>query len=355
MIRKYSVVINLLFITLFYLPSCSRNIYQTVLSPPVLYPSSSDTARIQFLTRYDKSTDITGGQSGFKSFVLGKEPELPIVKPYGLASYSDKILIADPGSKGIEIIDLENKTFEYFKSSGKGSLSLPVNCIFDTDGNLYVVDVEKRNVLIFDPKFNYLDKIQGDSSFKPTDVIVLGDTIYVTDPNNHRINAYEKSQKDLIFNFPDTEDQEENRLYNPINLSSDGKRIFVTDVGHSKIKIYTREGQYISSIGGFGKTPGSFSRPKGTAVDRDGILYVVDAGFQNIQMFNNEGQLLMFFGGAYNGPGDMYLPAKVTIDYNQLKYFTKYVDPDYSLQYLIFVTNQYGPDKVNVYGRIIPK
>ena len=63
----------------------------------------------------------------------------------------------------------------------------------------------------------------------------------------------------------------------------------------------------------------------------------------------------MFFGGTYKGPGDMWLPAKITIDYDNLQYFRKYVDPSYDLQYLILVTNQYGPDKINVYGRVEPR
>jgi len=48
----------------------------------------------------------------------------------------------------------------------------------------------------------------------------------------------------------------------------------------------------------------------------------------------------------------MWLPAKVTVDYEHLKYFQKYVDPGFHLKYLIFVTNQYGPDKINIYGAV---
>ena len=58
----------------------------------------------------------------------------------------------------------------------------------------------------------------------------------------------------------------------------------------------------------------------------------------------------MHFGGPYNGHGDMWLPAKVVIDYDNLAYFQKYVDPRFHLIYLILVTNQYGPDKLSVYG-----
>ena len=48
----------------------------------------------------------------------------------------------------------------------------------------------------------------------------------------------------------------------------------------------------------------------------------------------------------------MYMPACIAIDYENLQYFEKFVDEDYNLKYLILVTNQYGPYKLNIYGRI---
>ena len=108
----------------------------------------------------------------------------------------------------------------------------------------------------------------------------------------------------------------------------------------------------IRTIGSYGKALGQFVRPKGIAVDYNDLLYVVDAGFENVQIFDNKGNLLMFFGGSYEKPGDMWLPAKVIIDYKNLHYFEKYVYKGFKLKYLIFVTNQYGPDKINVYGFI---
>ena len=108
----------------------------------------------------------------------------------------------------------------------------------------------------------------------------------------------------------------------------------------------------LASVGSYGRGLGEFVRPKGIAVDRESNLFVVDAGFENAQIFNKEGKLLMFFGGNYKGPGDMWLPAKVALDYDNLKYFQKYVDAAFKLKYLIFVTNQFGPDKLSIYGAV---
>ena len=60
----------------------------------------------------------------------------------------------------------------------------------------------------------------------------------------------------------------------------------------------------------------------------------------------------MFFGGPYQAHGDMYMPAGVEVDYLNLSYFKKYVAPGYDLKYLVLVTNQFGPDKLSIYGRI---
>jgi hypothetical protein len=38
------------------------------------------------------------------------------------------------------------------------------------------------------------------------------------------------------------------------------------------------------------------------------------------------------------------------VDYDNVKYFEKFVAPGQKLEYLIYVTNQVGPNKVSVFG-----
>jgi len=192
-------------------------------------------------------------------------------------------------------------------------------------------------------------------NFKPTDVFVRGDKIWVTNIKNSRINVYSKETYQMLYYFPENDTTKESSLFSPTNLFVTNDRVYVSDMGDFRVKIYTPEGKFLASIGGSGNNIGQFVRPKGIAVDRDAHLYVVDAGFENTQIFNEKGKVLMFFGGPYKGPGDMWLPAKVTIDYDNLSFFQKYVDPAYDLNYLVFVTNQYGPEKINVYGAVTMK
>jgi DNA-binding beta-propeller fold protein YncE len=355
--RKAPVLLLLAAILLLLSPSCTNHASKSRKKKSVtFYPAPPDTARVQFLTSFSSSENTIGKQSMVSKFIFGEEEPRPIKKPYGITVHGGKIYICDTGLGGLEIVDLAKNTFEYFFPKGKGQLKLPLNCSVDEDGTLYVADGQLRQVVVFDSSGNYVASFGKPSNFKPTDVCVFGDKVWVSNLANNKVDVFDKRTHAALFSFPEAEKGKVDFLYSPCNLSVTADRVYVSDMGDFRVKLYDHQGVFLSSVGSNGSSAGQFVRPKGIAVDRESNLYVVDAGFENAQIFNREGKVLMFFGGPYKEtPGDMWLPAKVAIDYNNLSHFQKYVSPAYTLQYLIFVTNQYGPDKVNVYGFILPK
>jgi hypothetical protein len=86
------------------------------------------------------------------------------------------------------------------------------------------------------------------------------------------------------------------------------------------------------------------------AVDREGRIYVVDAAFQNVQVFNPEFKLLLFFLSGGLEKHNVYLPAGIAIDYDNIEYFKGYIHPKFKAEYLLFVTSNFGNNKVNVYA-----
>ena len=250
---------------------------------------------------------------------------------------------------------LEARTFEYFKPRGAGTLRKPINCVVDQwTGNLYVADASRGQVVVFDTTGQYVAGFGHHEAARPTDVFIERDRVWVTDLDNKKIHVYDKASYGLINSFPDAEPDTPGYLYTPTNLHVTDEAVYVSDFLGFQVTIFTRDGEYVRTIGSHGNRLGQFARPKGIAVDRESNVYVVDAAFQNVQVFDKEGQLLMFFGGGYAGPGYMWLPAQVFIDYDNLDYFRRYVHPSFDLKYLIFVTNQFGPDKVSVYGFVGP-
>jgi DNA-binding beta-propeller fold protein YncE len=341
----------LLLITLWFLSSCSatKNVAE---KSYVVYPPAPDTARIQYLTSISSSDNTTIRKSGFNKFVMGEEESKQIKKPYGVAIKDGKIYVCDSGLGGLEIIDLEKKTFELFLPDGAGQLRLPLNCFVDDDGNLFIADGERQQVVVFNHHGSYVTSFGEKENFRPTDVFVYDDKVWVSNVLDNHVYVYQNGNFNLLYKLPEAEKGTPGYLYQPTNLFVTPELVYVSDMGDFNIKTYTHDGQFVKSIGSHGTGTGQFVRPKGIAVDKEMKLYVVDAGFENTQIFDKDGKLLLFFGGPYKGPGDLWLPAKVVIDYDNLKYFEDFVEPGYELKYLVLVTSQFGPDKLNIYGAV---
>jgi len=332
----------------------------------VVYPPAPDTARIQFLTRYGRASDIEDqkDQGSFLSSLLGQDPrddaEQMIYKPYGVSMSRGRIYTCDTMLAGVVIMDLVGREMGVLRPEEDDAfMAKPINCATDPrDGKLYVADVGREEVLVYDSTLAYQGSIgAGDVMNKPVDVQVHGDRIWVADQTGHGVVLFDRETWAQVGKIPEyaPDDLEGRGVRQPTNIWVTDSELYVSDFGDFKIKVYTHDGTFVRSVGQYGRGLGMFLRPKGIAVDREGILYVVDAGFHLVQMFNEQGEMLMFFGGPDDDPGHMYLPAKVTIDYDNVDLFAEYVDPSYQAKYLILVTNQYGADKVNVYARVEPK
>lgn len=336
--------------------ACNRHVLNSP-SPEslVIFPPPPDTTRIQFLTHFSSSEDLAGKRGGLHRYLFGEDKPLSIIKPYGITVHGNKIYICDTGLAGLEVMDLSEGTFEYFIPDGKGQLQLPINSCVNERGTIYIADANRKQIVVFDNEQNYVHAFGETENFKPTDVEVKQGKIWVTNVLDHSVLVYNEENYELLDRIPGFEAGEEGYIRQSTNISLTHSKLFVSDFGDFNVKQFSSGGEFQGSIGGYGSGPGTFTRPKGIALDRDENLYVVDAAFENVQIFNAEGDLLMHFGGSYKGAGSMWLPAAVEISYENLSYFQSYVDESFQLKYLIYVTNQYGPAKVNVYGFVEDK
>lgn len=323
-----------------------------------VYPSPPDQPRIQYLRSISSSSDISPA-TGFDQYLFGRsllELEVGIEKPYGVAFRNGKVYICDTMLPGLVILDLQEKIMRTFRPLGRGILRKPINVVIDTNGDIYVTDTERQQVVVYSEDLDYKYALTS-KSWKPIDIAILGDSLLVTDYLDKNIEVWSKKSKKYIGEFPpnNVELPDSQRVFVPyaVTVNQNG-HIYISDFGQFRIQEFDRRGNYIRSFGGIGTNIGNFARPKGIAVDQDSVLYVVDSAFENVQLFDSKGRLLMFFGGSYQGIGDMYLPAQVIVDNTGSQYFTDYVLPGYKLGEIIIVTNQYGPDKISFYGKITP-
>ena len=347
---KYFKTLSLFTLFSLFLSSCAAP-PDKIDSGPIFYPPLPNPPRIQHLTSFSSLRDLNE-PSAFSDFLLGKEQasQSLINKPYGVTLANGKIFAVDTRGPGYVVFDLKQQRTHTIYGAGAGRMKKPVNITLDTEGNRFITDTERDQVLMFDKEDKFVRAFGLEGQFKPTDVVLVNDEMYVVDIKHHKIHVLSKAFGTVIREFGKA-GSKENELYHPTNIKMglDGN-LYISDTGNYRIQVFTPKGQYIRSIGKAGSGLGNFARPKGVALDRNSNVYVVDAAFNNVQIFGADGKLLLFFGGAGNDAGALNLPTDIEIDYDNVKLFQKYAEPGFKIEFVILVANQFGPNKVSVYG-----
>lgn len=367
----------------------------------IFYPPKPAAPRIQFLVSISESRDLQAkGASKLSSFIVGGSPvSIPIIKPFGLASISKQILVADTGVHGLSVLDLGQRKLRYFQPKGEAEMGTPIHLTLDAEGNRYVADSYRGTVMVYNPAGDYIGQVGTEKGMRPTAVAVTKDRVYVSEINSQSVRVYGKADRKLMFTIPpnreavpepkgsrhhaggeqskegaaaapakekDKEEEKEKEaddakkeepkwepkhLAKPVGLALDSKgQVYVSDSGVCRVQVYDSAGKYLRSIGSEGDAIGQFIRPRGIAIDKSDRIYVVDAATQVCQIFDNEGRLLMFFGEPNGTVSELNLPAGICIDYANVAHFKQYVAPGFEVECLVLISNQYGDHKINVYA-----
>jgi len=318
----------------------------------LFYPPAPDIPRFQYLTGFSTEAECFG-ESGFRRFVLGRSKvEKYVGKPYGIVARSNEVAFCDTGFSGAGILDLAKQRIDLLIPTREDRMQAPINAAWDSQGNFYVTDTEREQVLIFDPDRKPLVPMGRKDEMKPCGLAIKDDTLYLTDLKNHQVRIYSLPDRQLVRTIPREDDSGDGRLFLPVNVAVGmDDKVYVSDPGSFCVQVYDAEGRHVRTLGEQGVGPGKFARPRGLAVDHENRLYVVDAATQRVQLFDSEGQLLIYLGDpSYMGAGSTHLPAGVAVDYDNVVYWQKYAAPGKQLEYVVYLTNQYGDPRISVYG-----
>jgi DNA-binding beta-propeller fold protein YncE len=314
---------------------------------PVFYPPPPQRPRLQFLHSISGDYDLGKKQSAFQTFLVGNPRYQLLGQPCDVAASRGKIYVMDRMYKTIVTLDLASQEMSFLNDHGTGKLGDPAGIWVSEEGFKYVADMQRKQVVTFDPDDNFLRTYGSPEIFeKPVDVAVYGKRLYVVDLDKEQLFILDSETGRVIKTVG-----EKGEFFKPshVTVGPTGD-VFVTDTFHFLIKRFSPDGKFLNTIGFHGDQVGGFARPKGLAVDKDGRLFVVDAAFENVQIFDDQGRILLFFGGPGYGPGNLYLPAGIAVDNDNTAYFQKFADPGFKLEYLVYVTNMFGKNMLNVYG-----
>jgi YVTN family beta-propeller protein len=335
---------------------------------PVFFPPPPERPRLQFLKSFSGPQDLGAvGPGAFETFVLG-EPETKegITRPYGVAIFEGKLYVCDVGKRMVEVLDLKNCTFGYLTKDRR--LMNPVNIYIDNDGVKYIADPTAGAVFVFDRRNNLKAMLGKELKINPIDVVVRGPRCYVTDFGSNQVVVLDKTTGREIARIG--KKSQSQRQIKPLSELPPGEitlisdlaldqqdSIYVTDKAAGRITQFDRSGIFKRTIGRLGLNIDELVRPKGIAIDKENRIWVVDAGpdVEVAKIYNQRAQLLLFFGlrrieRPANSPGMMNLPAKIVLDYDNVELFREYAVEGANIEFLVLVSNQYGLNKINVYG-----
>jgi len=335
------------------LAGCSQPAAPIKPPAPLFYPPLPERPRIQFLRTLATDSDVEPPSTGLQSFVVGQDEDEgggSIHRAYGLTFWKGKLIVCDSGARRAAVFDLAKRKFSALDEERSHRFKSLINISVAPDGTKFLTDTQAGHVVVFNSAGRPVRTISAGPGMAPCDVIWREGKLYVSDLASGTIVVFDPDTGRVIGRIG-KRGRGLGQLLWPTNIAFGPKgRLYVCDMLNACVQVFDAEGKFVQMIGSLGIEIGKMVKPKGIAVDRQSRLYVADAATNSVQIFDPEGRLLLILGEAGQGLGEMDLPAKVYITYDGIGYFDEYSSPDFKLEYLIFVTNQFGPNKINVYG-----
>lgn len=265
---------------------------------------------------FDKLKDLTTQPSE-----ASRDPV--IFKPSGIAVRNGLVYVAEPAVRAVTVFDIPRRKLFRFGTREPNTLKNPQAISLDQAGMVYVLDSEKRQVMVFDAYGLFQHAIPlGDRFTRPVSIAVSmdGKVVYVVDrgsveDSEHKVVALDREGNELLRLGPRGTKPGQFNMPLAAAVARDGT-LYVVDAGNFRVQAFDPGGKPKLSFGSLGAGLGNFSRPRAIATDSEGNVYVTDSAYNNIQIFNDRGELLMPLGrlSAQPGPGRFSLIAGLAVD-----------------------------------------
>jgi DNA-binding beta-propeller fold protein YncE len=234
----------------------------------------------------------------------------------GMVDEKGRVYVTDVGRAAVFVFDEAEGEMHIWESAGRDRQFLsPIALVRGKAEEILVTDADLRMVVRLDKAGNYLGHFGEQVLKRPTGIArdPQRGVIYVSDTHDHNVKLFD--DEGTFIGVIGMRGKEPGEFNYPTHLAFRNGELYVTDSINCRIQVFSQDGEVLTRrFGERGIFLGNMVRPKGVAVDDEGNIYVVESYYDHLLVYDREGQFLMGIGGVGDKPGHFYLPAGVWVD-----------------------------------------
>jgi DNA-binding beta-propeller fold protein YncE len=235
-------------------------------------------------------------------------PDWKIGKPVGLTVGPDgNLYVPDTHYQRIMVFSPTGKLLRRWGSAGTGpgQFIYPTDIAFDAKGNIFVSEYgDNDRIQVFDPHV-------GDGATMGAEGAATGGAATGGAATG---GAAAAGARGVLYTFGHF-GKGPGEFMRPQSMVIDGDTLYVTDACNHRIQVFKTDGTFIRTMGSAGSGPGEFRYPYGLDMDRDGHLVVCEFGNNRVQLIDKDtGRGLKSWGAGGHDPGQLAYPWGVAVD-----------------------------------------
>ena len=209
--------------------------------------------------------------------------------PWGIAIHGDKVYVSDKGADAVLQFKLGNDIQLVAKvgtlGSGIGQFDTPYSLAVSNYGDVYVADSSNHRIEILNSSLQHIRTLTEELIYRPADVKLTADTVYVLCKESPCVRVFSHAGEMLRSVVSMGDQMQVNR---PIYFCIDSyENIIISDPGAHDIKVFSKEGAHIHTIGREGEQAGEFQFPSGLVLTNELYLVVVSLNINyGLQIFS---------------------------------------------------------------------
>jgi DNA-binding beta-propeller fold protein YncE len=293
----------------------------------ILWPAPPEVPRYMYAgqltgeANFRKSDDMRRGATGFlrwlAGIIVGEKPPVVLQRPHaGTVDEAGRVYVTDMSRQGVFVFDDKRGELSVWdRAEGLANFVAPAGIALASDGRVLVTDAELGIVARLDRDGNPMRSIGRGLFKRPTGIAYdpVKRRIFVADTQAHDVKVLDE-QGALVATIGRA-GSAAGELNYPTHLTYSHGRLYVTDTMNSRVQVFdSATGELKLNFGERGLYVGNMVRPKGVGVDSEGNIYVIESYFDHMLVYNARGRFLMSVGGVGRGTGRFYLPAGVWVD-----------------------------------------